>query len=211
MSEDLLRLLAQAHPERSQGDLLAMLSTIPDKKPAKATQKPVQRRVGSRPRSSASMERRRSWAASGRLPPKLAARFTMAETAVLSVMAVEVAKHGACTLTIGHIAAVAGVCNQTVRNAMKEAVSLGFMRVEERRLTAWRSAPNRVTITSPEWLSWLRLGRRGEGQNLLSPRIQDSRKQAESRFGPNLREAAEAAGGRLREARTRIHPRGGKG
>ena len=43
-----------------------------------ASSKPVQRRVGSRPRTDASMERRRSWAASGRMPPKLAARFTLA-------------------------------------------------------------------------------------------------------------------------------------
>ncbi|TXM92100.1 helix-turn-helix domain-containing protein, partial [Methylobacterium sp. WL103] len=34
-------------------------------------------RVGSRPRTDASMERRRRWAASGRLPPGLAARFTL--------------------------------------------------------------------------------------------------------------------------------------
>src|SRR3954471_11651396 len=48
-----------------------------------AVPKPVQRRSGSRPRSSASMERRRRWAASGCLPPAVAARFTLAETAVL--------------------------------------------------------------------------------------------------------------------------------
>lgn len=50
-------------------------------------------------------------------------------------------------------------CNQTVRNAMREAEGLGFVRTEVRRLSAWRNEPNRVTITSPEWLSWLRLAR----------------------------------------------------
>src|SRR5215210_4104045 len=135
--------------------------------------KPAQRRVGSRPRSPASMERRRSWAAAGRLPPALAARFTLAEQAVLAVIAVEVTKHGACTLTIGHIAALAGVSETTVRNAMREAHGLGLVRIEERRLTAWRNAPNRVTITSPEWLAWLRLGRRGEGAKPCTPRIQE--------------------------------------
>ena len=34
----------------------------------------VRERVGSRPRSDASHERRRRWAASGRLPPAIAAR-----------------------------------------------------------------------------------------------------------------------------------------
>src|SRR3954468_12991664 len=70
-----------------------------------APQKPIQRRLGSRPRSPASMERRRRWAASGCLPPALAARFTLAETAVLAVIAAEVLGHSACTLTVGHIAA----------------------------------------------------------------------------------------------------------
>jgi hypothetical protein len=32
-----------------------------------------------------------------------------AETAVLSVVAEEARKHGACTLTVGHMAALAGV------------------------------------------------------------------------------------------------------
>src|SRR3954453_13155030 len=43
-------------------------------------------RVGSRPRSPGHMERRRRWPASGGLPPALAARFTLAETAVLAVV-----------------------------------------------------------------------------------------------------------------------------
>jgi hypothetical protein len=43
-------------------------------------------RIGSRPRTDASMARRRRWAASGRLPPGLAARFTLAEQAVLAVV-----------------------------------------------------------------------------------------------------------------------------
>jgi hypothetical protein len=133
-------------------------------------EKPARRRVGSRPRSPASMERRRSWAAAGRLPPALASKFTLAEQSVLAVVAMEVAKHSACTLTIGHIAALAGVSETTVRNAMREAHALGLVRIEERRLTAWRNAPNRVTITSPEWLSWLRLRPKGEGANSYSPR-----------------------------------------
>ena len=50
------------------------------------------RRVGSRPRSPEAMERRRRWTGSGWLPPQLAARFTMAESAVLAVIAAEVAR-----------------------------------------------------------------------------------------------------------------------
>ncbi len=72
--------------------------------------------VGSRPRSPAHMERRRRWTGSGWLPPQLAARFTMAETAVLSTIAAEVARRGLCRLTIGHIAVMAGVSRTTVQD-----------------------------------------------------------------------------------------------
>jgi hypothetical protein len=167
-----LRLLEQAHPERSQGDLLAMLDAIPDRKAAKSPAKPVQRRLGSRPRTDASMERRRRWASSGAMPPQLQARFTLAESAVLAVVAAEVVRHGACTLTLDHIAALAGVSRSTVKNAMRQGAVLGVIRVEERRVSAWRNAPNRVTITSPEWCAWMRMRRRGVESNSCPPRIQ---------------------------------------
>src|SRR5690349_20272165 len=83
----------------------------------------------------ASMERRRRWAASGGLPPALAARFTLAETAVLAVIAAETRKHGDCRLTNGEIADVAGVSITTVKNAMRQAGGLGLISVEERRLS----------------------------------------------------------------------------
>ena len=140
-----------------------------------ATEAPARRRVGSRPRSSASMERRRSWAAAGRLPPALAARFTLGETAVLAVIASEMMKRGACTLAIGHIAALAGVCATTVKNALRAAHGLGLIRIEERRLTAWRNLPNLVTITSPEWLSWLRIGPKGGGGKFVPGTHTDSK------------------------------------
>jgi len=132
-----------------------------------ALEKPVQRRLGSRPRSSASMERRRSWAASGRLPARLAAGFTLAEQAVLNMIATEVQKRGACRLTVGHIAALAGVSESTVRNAIREAKALGLLMVEESRRTAWMNNPNKITILSKEWASWLRLS---TGANSYSPR-----------------------------------------
>jgi hypothetical protein len=114
-------------------------------------------RSGSRPRTAASMERRRSWAACGRLPPRLACQFTLGEVAALSVVAAEVLKHGACGLTVAHIAAVAGVGLTTVRNALRHAKRLGLVTVEERKRTAWMNYPNLVRIVSPEWASWLRL------------------------------------------------------
>ena len=118
--------------------------------------------VGSRPRTDASMVRRRRWAASGRLPPGIAARFTLAEQAVLAVVAVEVAKRGDCRLAVGHIAAVAGVSETMVRNAIRQARTHGLLTVEERRLARFRSDTNVVCIISQEWTAWLRLARSGE-------------------------------------------------
>src|SRR5215203_1871828 len=155
----------------SEAEASALSEAIELKRALPPTQKPVQRHFGSRPRTSASLERRRRWAASGAMPPALASRFTLAEQAVMAVVAVEHQKHGACTLPIGHVAALAGVSETTVRNAVREARRLGFLHVEERRVSAWRNKPNRVTITSREWLSWLRLRGRRVGANSRTPRI----------------------------------------
>lgn len=108
------------------------------------------------------MARRRRWAASGRLPPGLAARFTLAEQAVLALVATEVARRKDCRLSIENMAAVAGVCRSTVKNAIREARRLGFLTVEERQITGFRNDTNIVRVISAEWLVWLRLARRGD-------------------------------------------------
>src|SRR5215217_4917386 len=79
------------------------------------------RLVGSRPRSPSHMERRRRWAASGCLPPAIAARFTLAEVSVLAVVAAETRKRDDCRLTNGELADVAGVSVTTVKNALRAA------------------------------------------------------------------------------------------
>ena len=124
--------------------------------------------VGSRPRTDASMERRRRWAASGRLPPAIAARFTLAEQAVLALVAAETARRKDCRLAVGHLGAIVGVAETTVRNAIREAVKLGLLTVEERRVTGFRNDTNIVRIVSPEWTAWLRLARKG-GRGSLPP------------------------------------------
>jgi hypothetical protein len=123
------------------------------------------RAVGSRPRTDASMERRRRWAASGRLPPGLAARFTLAEQAVLALVAAEVVRRKDCRLAVGHLAAIVGVAETTVRNAIREAVKLGLLTVEERRVTGFRNDTNIVRIVSAEWTAWLQLARKGSVLN----------------------------------------------
>ncbi|TXM91267.1 helix-turn-helix domain-containing protein [Methylobacterium sp. WL116] len=123
-------------------------------------------RAGTRPRTDASMERRRRWAASGRLPPGLAARFTLAEQAVLSLVAAETTRRGDCRLAVGHLAAIVGVAETTVRNAIREARKLGLVTVEERRMTGFRNDTNVVRVVSAEWTAWLRLTRKGRRETL---------------------------------------------
>lgn len=140
-----------------EGDAQALAEAVEARRAAPAITA-TRRSVGSRPRSPESVERRRRWVASGLMPPQIAARFTMGEGAVLAVLAAECSKRGRCTLTIGHIAALAGVCKTTVRNAVRQAVGLGLLKSDEWRLSAFRNAPNTVTIISAEWAAWLRLG-----------------------------------------------------
>src|SRR4051812_31519025 len=89
---------AFAAGQASEAEASEISEMIESRRALPPSQKPMQRRWGSRPRSPASMERRRRWAASGALPPALASRFTAAEMAVLAVIAAEALKHGRCTL-----------------------------------------------------------------------------------------------------------------
>jgi hypothetical protein len=186
---------------------------IETRKALPASGKPIQRRVGSRPHTPASMARRRSWAAAGRLPPQIASRFTLAEQAVLAVIALEVVKRGSCRLAIDHIAALAGVGRSSVKNGLREAHGLGLIRIEERRLTGFRNDTNVVTILSAEWTSWLRLrrgGGGGGGVKTVTGTTTSPDRSARSRPAEPLKEAA----GRQRaepSAQSEIRMRGGQG
>src|SRR3954453_16063999 len=115
---------AVAAGQVSEAEASALSETIEARRAIPAPRKPAQRRVGSRPRSGDSMERRRRWAASGALPPAIASRFTLAEQAVLAVVAAENRKRGDCRLTNKEVADVAGVCITTVKNALRVARAL---------------------------------------------------------------------------------------
>src|SRR5215217_342318 len=152
---------AYAAGQVSEAEASALSEAIEARKALPATQKPLRLRFGSRPKSPASLERRRRWASAGALPPALASRFTLAEQAVLAVVAAENRKRSDCRLTNKEIADVAGVSITTVKNALRVA-RVNLVSIEERRLTAFRNASNVVRIVSPEWRAWLRLGGGGK-------------------------------------------------
>jgi hypothetical protein len=110
------------------------------------------------PDRAAAITRRRRLAASGPLPPRLAAQFTTGELAVLRVVADEVRDKGMCDRTYAEMAARAGVCRRTARNAVRRAKQLGLVNVEERSRPGRKHLANLITLISKEWRMWLDRG-----------------------------------------------------
>lgn len=125
--------------------------------PGRASIFPV-RKAQIPPDRKASMSRRRALAASGPLPPRLAARFTIGQLAALRIVGDEVRDRGVCSITIAEVAARAGVCRSLVQSAIREAASLGLVTVQERRRRGEKNLPNVVRIVSREWGMWIRRG-----------------------------------------------------
>ncbi|MGU3664573.1 hypothetical protein ACLBX9_30015 [Methylobacterium sp. A49B] len=130
------------------------------------------------------MERHRRWAASGRLPPAIAVRFTLAEQAVLALVAAETARRKDCRLSIENMAAVAGVCRSTVKNAIREARQFGLLTVEERQITGFRNDTNVLRIISPEWQGWIRLTRKPARQSHDGDTVAGPPPRREGHHGP---------------------------
>ncbi len=142
----------------------------------RGAQRTVSSTIGARrrptPRSpdrQASLERRRRQSMSGAVPAPIAARFTLAELAVLSVIARQCQRAGVCSLPIDAIAALAGVSRTSVQNAQRQARRLGLIEVRERRRRGLPSLPNIVKVISREWQGWLKLNGGGGGFKKSSP------------------------------------------
>jgi hypothetical protein len=110
------------------------------------------------PDREASIRRRRAAAASGALPSRLAAAFTLAEVAVLSVVAAEVRRAGSCCWPVDKIAAVAGVSRRVVQYAVRAAERAGLIAVKARPRPGMKSETNILRVISRDWIAWLRIG-----------------------------------------------------
>ena len=108
-----------------------------------------------------SLARRRKQAASGVLSPDIASHFTTAEQAALAVIAHKIKRSGTCSYFMDKIAAIAGICRTSARNAIRKAEALGLIEVQERRVRWFRNLSNVISIVSTDWRSWLKL--RGGG------------------------------------------------
>jgi hypothetical protein len=121
---------------------------------------PAKRKGAVRQNRRASIERRRTLAASGPMPPALACLFTTGELAALRIVADEARDRKQCWLTLGEIAARAGVGISTARNALHYAAREGLVTIEERRRDKKPNLSNVVRIISREWTAWIERGRK---------------------------------------------------
>jgi hypothetical protein len=121
---------------------------------------PAKRKGPVCPNRRVSIERRRTLAASGPMPPALASLFTTGELAALRIVADEARDRKQCRLTLGEIAARAGVGISTARNALRYAAREGLVTIEERRRDKRPNLSNVVRIVSREWTAWIERGRK---------------------------------------------------
>jgi hypothetical protein len=128
----------------------------------RASHFPPKRKAPRTPNRRAAIERRRLLAASGPMPPQLACLFTTGELAALRIVADAVRERRICALTLGEIAARAGVCVTTARNALRFAAREGLLTIEERRRDKRPNLANVVRIVSREWTAWIARGRKAK-------------------------------------------------
>lgn len=154
------------------------------------------------PDREASVRRRRACAASGAVPSTIAAAFTTAELSVLSAVAAEVRRAGSCSWPIDRIAALAGVCRRTAQIALRHAEKLGLVHIHERPRPGQKHLPSVVTVISPEWRAWLRIGHRvqkhthhGKGYKIPVQECSNSAQSAltHSRYVPSCKAATPTA------------------
>jgi len=106
-----------------------------------------------------SIARRRRLAASGPMPPQIAAKFTTGQLAVMRIIADEVeSRRGTCELTIGEIASRAGVCIALARNAIRIAERLFLISTQFRKREGRPHLPSVIRIVSQAWNAWLIIG-----------------------------------------------------
>ena len=107
------------------------------------------------PDKQASRERRGVLASTNPLPSQLHRKFTEAQRAVLKVVGDEVKRKGWCQLYVAEIAARAGCCMTTARDAIHLAASCFMLTVQERRRNSRPHLSNTIRIISHEWRQWI--------------------------------------------------------
>ena len=124
--------------------------------PARRWSSPILNRPTRSYSTSNFIQRRRRQAASGYLPPTIAAAFTLGEQSVLSVIAILTLKGGGtCDAPIAKIAALAACSRTVVQSAIRQARRLGLLRVTERPRHGQPSLTNIIEVIDGLWKMWL--------------------------------------------------------
>ncbi len=151
------QLFSAIHLRRRSGPAYSLAASTPTPGRSYIQRSPEQRS----PDRRASLLRRRQHAATGPLPPNLAAGFTTGELAALKIVADECLAHGACDLSKNEIGARAGVCKTVVKRALKLAeVRLTMISVLRRPRSGRKHLTSIIRIIRAEWLTWLDKGNR---------------------------------------------------
>lgn len=143
----------QSQPWLDLGISRDQWDAIPNRTPKAPPRHREGRHRQRRPRTVA----RTRLAMSGFLPPIVAAGFTAAEIAVLTVIAMECRTRGFCILTLAELGRRSNACRTTCQNAIAWAARWGWITVKQRRIAADRNMPNLIKIIAPVWIAWLRL------------------------------------------------------
>jgi Mg-chelatase subunit ChlI len=152
------------------------------------------------------------------MPPALACKFTVAELAVLRIIADEVRDRGCCDRTLAELAARAGCSRTKAQDAIREAARLGLLTVQERRRQGQPNLPNVLRIVSREWLQWIERrprskgASRGEGRGFRNSDPTDNKQEKKARpIGRKGLPSKEGAGyTRLEPFPTRMGRRGSR-
>jgi hypothetical protein len=111
------------------------------------------------PDRQASIERRRTLGGSSKLHPEIRKDFTMSEQSVLTIISIQIQNHGYCDLSVGEIAARAGVSHTTAQNTLRKADVLksdsGCILIKKRAVWGAKNLTNVITITLKKWTEWL--------------------------------------------------------
>ena len=102
--------------------------------------------VGTRPISARSNPDRRMLSRETFVRPEDTKDLTNGEAAVLTVVTEEIIKAGACRLSVGKLAAIAGISNRWAQHALRKLAALCFLVVEHRPITRRRNDTNEVTL-----------------------------------------------------------------
>ena len=181
--DDAQRLAERLHerrnpPQTAQGALFRFPGN-PAGAPAQNAWTAFPRRIEQRsPDCQASIQRRRRLAASGPMPPAMAAAFTVGELAVLRIVGDEVTAKGTCDRSLAEIAARAGVCRKLAQLTLRMAARDGLVAIERRPRPGRKNLSNVVRIISAEWSAWLKRGaglrsRQLQGEKNVTPRTTD--------------------------------------